>query len=118
MHTAALWKSSDERRYEPRKPLHTRVQLLLPNTSLIEARAFDISLGGLGMVSPLNLPVRAQGTAAFSLPVKDGAIQTIRLPVRIAYSICSSANVGFKIGLQWLSIDEQDRFKIAAYIQT
>ena len=93
-----------ERRQEDRKVFRGPAQLLLPTREVQSVRTLDISLGGIGLVAPSNLPRDAVCEVKFRPPLLADRVETLMARGRVAYSILSGKENGFLVGLQFTDI--------------
>ena len=105
-----------ERRREDRRPLRGPAQLLLPSRELLHARTVDLSLGGIGLVAPSNLPANAICEVKFRAPMVDNRIEMLIARGRVAYSILSGKENGFMVGLQFTDIPAGTQAIIKRYL--
>ncbi len=93
-----------ERRVEDRKVFRGPAQLLLPTREMQRVRTLDISLGGIGLVAPSNLPRDAVCEIRFRPPVVSDHVEMLAARGRVAYSVLSGKENGFLVGLQFTDI--------------
>ena len=93
-----------DRRTTKRKVLLTHADIELSETEVLSGHAVDISLGGAGLVSPVNLKIGQEVAIGMSLSV-CGMSHRISLSGRVAYSVKMGID-RFRIGLQWIHLDD------------
>ena len=103
------------RRSENRRVLRTRVVLVFPSHPPFEGRTLDIASGGLGLEVPYNLHVGEEGTVGIQLLVM-GVRRLIEARVRVANCICHTE--GFRIGLSFVSMNDDSRKAILDYLKS
>jgi len=92
-----------ERRGGKRKTLLTHADIELSDTEVLSGHAVDISVGGAGLISPVNLKVGQEVAIGLSL-MACGIDQRISLSGRVAY--CVKVGIDrFRVGLQWIHLD-------------
>lgn len=93
-----------DRRREDRKLFRSPAQLQLPNREVQRVRTLDISPGGIGIVSPSNLPKDVVCEIKFRAPLLGDRVEMLVARGRIAYSILSGKENGFLVGVQFTEI--------------
>lgn len=93
-----------ERRVEDRKVFRGPGQLLLPTREVLSVRTLDLSLGGIGLVAPSNLPRDAMCEVKFRSPIVSDRLETLLARGRVAYSVLSGKENGFLVGLQFVDV--------------
>ncbi|NML15795.1 PilZ domain-containing protein [Azohydromonas caseinilytica] len=78
--------------------------LLLPTRELMAVPTVDISPGGVGFVSPLNLPLDLACEIRFRAPIIGQHVEMFVARGQVAYSVLSGPEGGFIIGLQFTDI--------------
>jgi c-di-GMP-binding flagellar brake protein YcgR len=92
-----------ERRGGKRKVLLTHADIELSETEILSGHAVDISMGGAGLISPVNLKIGQEIAIGMSL-MACGMNQRISLSGRVAY--CVKVGIDrFRVGLQWIHMD-------------
>jgi len=76
----------------------------------------DISIGGIGFVSPLELVKEAVAEVSVDLVLKDRGIGTIQARGIVRFCGASSAQGVYRVGLEFTEITEAHRETIATYI--
>lgn len=107
-------ESSDysEQRASNRKVLLTHADIELSPTQVLSGHAVDISLGGAGLISPVNLNVGQEVAIGMSL-MACGMNQRISMNGRVTY--CLKVGIErFRIGLQWIHLDTETEAFIQA----
>ena len=80
-----------------RYPLHGRVQVALPNQTILSGHALDISVGGICIILQNQIPVDAVFLIRFEMVVK-GKIHVITAQAKSIYGVFASGG-GFRVGL-------------------
>ena len=104
----------EEQRTSPRKVLKTRALVALDGLGTESGRTTDIGQDGLGMNFPDPLPVGQAGYVRFSL-LFDGKPNNVTARVRTRYCIFSQGE--FKVGLQFIDVDEAASVLITRYLR-
>ena len=94
-----------DRRTSERKAFRAPALLRLPDRQVLEVRTFDISLGGIGVVTPFNLKLDGVCDIRVRPPILTGGVDVLLARTRIAHSILSGKEKGFMIGLEFTEID-------------
>lgn len=106
LHDATLRQPTidqSERRGGKRKVLLTHADIELSETEMLSGHAVDISIGGAGLISPVDLKVGQEVAIGMSL-MACGMDQRISLSGRVAY--CVKVGIDrFRVGLQWIHLD-------------
>ncbi len=104
--------TSDERRGGKRKVLLTHADIELSESEMLSGHAVDISIGGAGLISPVNLKIGQEVAIGMSL-MACGVNQRISLSGRVAY--CVKVGIDrFRVGLQWIHLDTTTESFISA----
>ncbi len=93
-----------ERRREQRRILRTAAFILLPQRQPIEVRTADISLGGMGIITPASPPPKITFGVRLALPNRTGGTSPFEAQVKVMNSIYSSAEGGFKVGVSFVDL--------------
>ncbi|NEX60725.1 PilZ domain-containing protein [Noviherbaspirillum galbum] len=102
---------SSETRVYPRKALRCPALIVLPGIAPIRAKTVDVSLGGLSLVLPGQLPAGQPCTLVFE-PIINGKPRRITAAIRVIYSILSSTD-GFRTGVQFVELDAENNKSLA-----
>jgi hypothetical protein len=94
---------AQERRLRSRKSIHLRAQIMLMDESLLEGHTVDLSLAGLGLFSPVRIPVGEECAVTFELAA-CGETRAIRLQALVCYCTPHSANC-YRIGMRVINAD-------------
>lgn len=89
-----------EQRLDARQILRTEVALQLASGEVHHARSYDLSLGGMALVTQVQL---AQGTLSqleFVLAVAQEDAQPVRIAAQLVY--CLPCHGGYKSGWQFI----------------
>lgn len=105
-----------ERRTAERKYLRCRVQVLVPGVGRREARATDISTGGMGILADYVLKGGIWLRVGFSLHQGDGSAMLIDLNACVMHCVLSRDG-GYKIGLQYKDVTTAQQQFIERYIK-
>lgn len=89
------------RRRHDRSRFAATVQLRLGCGQLLEGRTLDISLGGLLLLLPLNLPVDTRGHVRLRVPASPSGAREITAEVQVASMVLSGRQGGFLAGLRF-----------------
>lgn len=105
-----------DRRLGQRRPLRQAAELILPGNRLLPVRIHDVSLGGMSLIVPVNLPAQTGVRIRTSLPLKPAGRLPAELPATVQYSVLSSAGGGFQVGVNFGTLPEPVRAAIAAHV--
>jgi len=107
----------EERRVFERKTLRGPARIVLRDAQATIVRMLDISLGGAGILSELNLPAKKSFQLEFNILVrKTNTVAGIRAPVVVTHVAFSNNEGGFKVGLQFLSLSDVQKQLINQFI--
>ncbi|WP_298232721.1 PilZ domain-containing protein [uncultured Azohydromonas sp.] len=105
-----------DRRLGERKKFRAPALLRLPDRQVIEVRTFDISVGGIGVVTPMNLRQDVVCDIRVRPPILSEGMEVLLARGRIAHSILSGKEKGFLIGLEFVEIASSMREIIKQYV--
>lgn len=94
---------SAETRSFPRKPLRANAQVLLPGAAPLRGKTVDISLGGLSLFIPDQIPVGQVCTVGVDTLLRGNVVR-ITAVARIVYSILKGTD-GYRTGMQFIDVD-------------
>ncbi|WP_157263589.1 PilZ domain-containing protein [Azohydromonas aeria] len=114
---SAGWNSARERREHPRKFLSGTAHVLVPGRAPIEVHTLDISIGGLGIVSPTNLPYEWIGQIRFTLTREPYGVDTVVAPVQVVHSVLSGRQRGFMVGMRFVDLPPDIEGIIQRYME-
>lgn len=106
---------SDRRRHE-RKRLGGHTVVVLPPDRIVRVRPLDISVGGMGIVVPIDPPAGIQFRIRTELPHGTRST-TIEATVQVTHSALSGPYDGFKVGLRFMDLDLAHRDVIEAFLR-
>jgi c-di-GMP-binding flagellar brake protein YcgR len=96
-----------ERRVTDRKTLRTRATIILGQTQAFEVRTLDLSTGGMGIVAQANPRPGTLMGIRFMLPLKPGGYHPFEARAKVAHSVYSASEQGFKIGLSFIDLSPE-----------
>lgn len=100
-----------ETRTYPRKVLRCQARIALPGMAPMRGRTVDISLGGICMLVPEQLPVGQACDVGFEAPL-NGKLVRVIASGKIIYSILSGTE-GFRTGVQFVQLDAANNKTLA-----
>lgn len=103
-----------EQRRAPRKALHRPATVIVDGSSCPGARTQDVSVGGVCVVLHQQVAPGQVCAVEFDIPVK-GRHMKVRGVGKGAYSVCVGVD-GFRVGVQFLHIDDASLSAIRAYM--
>jgi hypothetical protein len=114
---APSWAALDQdRRLYPRKFLSGTGFLVVPGRPTFEIHTLDISMGGMGVVSPWNLPYDLLCEIHFTLAREPAGVDILAAPARVAHSILSGRENGFLVGLQFVNLSPNTAATISRFM--
>lgn len=105
-----------ERRRHDRKPLRAKALLQLPDRAPLPVRTVDVSIGGLGVVSPVNINPLLACKVRVNLPLQPIGHALVEARATVAYCVLSSSESGFLVGLQLLNLPIESARAIAHFL--
>jgi c-di-GMP-binding flagellar brake protein YcgR len=106
-----------ERREYDRRPMKGRARVTMEGRPPMMVSIIDISLGGLSVVSHLNLPNKLAIKVEFNILLrKTGDFAGMRTAAVVAYSAFSHEERGFKLGLQFTGLSDHSKAAIQQYV--
>ncbi|NNM52161.1 MAG: PilZ domain-containing protein [Pseudomonadales bacterium] len=97
---------NDERRTAQRKPIRCRV-LLRFDGKIIPSQGMDISVGGLSVVTEINLPPKKVGEIYFYMPLSLADSPPFRAQTITLHGAYSHSDGGFRLGLKFQRMSKQ-----------
>ena len=94
-------KGGIERRAHGRKPLNMGIGIAIQGMAPLQARAFDISEGGIGFVAQSSLPAGSACRLNFTLPSGSAVHREVEARATIAYCFLSPEMGGYKVGAKF-----------------
>lgn len=110
--------ANTDRRQGERKRFRALAEMRLPNQQVLHVRAFDISVGGIGVVSPLNVRLETLCEIKVRTPLFDAGINIFQLRARVTHSVLSATEAGFMLGLEFENPPTAAVNVIKQYIKT
>ena len=114
----SLTSTPQNKRQHERRILRATAVLLLPGQPALEVRTSDISLGGLGIVAGANPPPNLICRLSVPLPLTYGGARRIEVVAKVAHSVFSSRDGGFKVGLVFQNPSADALSAITDYLHT
>lgn len=105
-----------QRRAQERRPLRAQAQLRLTEARVITVHTFDISSGGLGLVSPTNLQVGSNCIVSLPLPDSQHTKAVAKMLAEVSHCIFTSAEGAFKVGLRFIEVPPDSAALISRYL--
>jgi c-di-GMP-binding flagellar brake protein YcgR len=105
-----------EFREHARGRLVCTVHVMLPGRRIVEARAVDISVGGLRLLVPTNLPLHSVHNIRLGLPGNPEGSYTVMARGQVMNVMFSGKENGFMVGLRFTSISHAAVEAIAQYL--
>jgi len=94
-------KGEIERRAHERKALSMGVSVVVRGMAPLQARAFDVSDGGIGFVAQSSLRTGSACQLTFTLSSTSAVRREIETRATIAYCFLSPEMGGYKVGAQF-----------------
>ena len=95
--------TKSETRTYPRKVLRCQARVALPGMPALRAKTVDVSLGGICLVVPEQLPSGQTCNVGFEAPL-NGKMVRVFAVAKVVYSILTGTE-GFRTGLQFVELD-------------
>lgn len=97
---------SDRRGHE-RQAFRTDALLTLPGGRNVLAQTLDVGMGGAAVVTDVNPPIGAPLTIRMSMPARPSGQKIFQAQARVANATLSGTDGGFRLGLQFESLDSE-----------
>lgn len=97
-------QDKSEKRTHERVTLRTQATILLSDKKTIKVRTLDIALGGMAVVADGNPNPGVIFNIQLTLPLREDTPTLFEAKVRVAHSVLSGKEGGFKIGLQFIEL--------------
>lgn len=101
MERPVLTEDGSERRGWPRAPIRRTTRIVLRSGAKFEARSFDISSSGLGVLCDQAIPKGELCAVGLTMLFADDSTFDVKVAAHVAYSVFSSDRQAFKIGLSF-----------------
>ena len=101
-HVSLMSKKPETRNY-PRKVLRGQARIALPGMPATRAKTLDVSLGGICLLVPEQLPTGRIFNVGFEAPLNGNMVRVFAAG-KVIYSILAGTE-GFRTGLQFTEID-------------
>ncbi|MBK7353582.1 MAG: PilZ domain-containing protein [Nitrosomonas sp.] len=99
-------QGKSEKRTHERVTLRTQAIILLPDRKTIKVRTLDIALGGMAIVADGNPNPGVTFNIQLTIPLRADILPLFEAKVRVAHSVLSGREGGFKIGLQFIELSD------------
>jgi hypothetical protein len=93
------------------------VRLRLSTGCVVEARTLDISLGGVQLLLPINLPVDAVCQLQLSVPAQFCGTRTVVAEAKVASALFSGRENGFLAGLRFTRLPAASQAGLEDYLR-
>ncbi|WP_298234990.1 PilZ domain-containing protein [uncultured Azohydromonas sp.] len=113
----ALRAGADRRKFK-RTLYRSHARLLLPDLDAIEVRTVDISSGGVGIVSPLNLLPGTPCEIHLRFRKIPIGMENVAMQAQVAYCVLSGREQGFLSGIQFVEPSREALKAIDRYIRS
>ena len=107
---------SDKRTHE-RVTLRTQATVLLSDSKTIKVRTLDIALGGMAIVADGNPTPGVTFNIRLARPLRSDTPSPFEAKVRVAHSVLSGKEGGFKIGLQFIELSDTAKFVLEQFLE-
>lgn len=110
-------QDKSEKRIHKRITLRTSATILLPDKKTIKVRTLDIGSGGMAIVADGNPNQGVIFNIQMILPLHTGIPPIFEATVRVAHSVLSGQEGGFKIGLQFVELNDSAELALNQFIE-
>lgn len=107
---------SEKRTYE-RVTLRTQATILLSDKKTIKVRTLDIALGGMAIVADGNPNPGVVFNIQLTLPLRADVPPLFEAKVKVAHSVLSGKEGGFKIGLQFIDLNDAAESMLVQFLE-
>jgi c-di-GMP-binding flagellar brake protein YcgR len=109
--------SESSGRVHRRRLLNIPAEVALSASQSFAVRLLDVSEGGAGIVAPAAAPSGLKFTLRFQLPERVGMAATpVELQSRVVHSVLSRDSAGFRIGVQFLALRDEEIQRLRSYV--
>lgn len=109
-------RSYAESREHERGLIASTAHLLLPGQRIVEARALDLSTGGVRLVAPINLPLRTVCGVRLTVPGIPSGARIVMARAQVMNIVFSGKESGFVLGLRFITISRPALAAIEQYL--
>jgi c-di-GMP-binding flagellar brake protein YcgR len=109
--------SGVNRRKFERYPLWTTARIELSSKKVLDVRTVDVGQGGMGIIAGVNPKFGTTFKVILRLPVKPAVIEPFEVKVRVVHSVFANDHGGFKIGLQFVELDNNAESTLQGFIK-
>ena len=102
-HVSPPMIAKSETRIYPRKVLRGQARVALPGMPAMRAKTIDVSLGGICMMVPEQIPPGKVCNVGFEAPLNGKMVRVFAVG-KVVYSILAGTD-GFRTGLQFTEVD-------------
>jgi len=107
-------KQHPEQRLDAQRILRTEVTLQLASGQVQCARSYDLSLGGMALITQVQLAPGTLAQLEFALMPSPGEVLRVRLRAHLVY--CQPCNGGCKSGWQFIDPASQQLAYVGAWL--
>lgn len=107
--------SGIERRRAVRKMIRTRVTLT-QGENQFSVQSFDVSIGGIGLILPINPPYGLIVSLRFVIPKKPRGTALVEATGKVVHSIFSADEDGFKVGVNFTSLNDASKAALIGFL--
>ncbi len=105
-----------ENRSSDRRPVSWRAKILLPQGQVLEARATDVGLNGLGLLLPVPLPEGKIVQLAVQIPRGGpGKYEVLTGSARVVFQVLRGGE--YQVGVEWQQLEPAKRQLIAQFVE-
>ena len=111
-----MFQKPSELRENRRRVLRGEVRAILADGSRLQGQVLDVSVGGIGLILPCNLPAGSELRIWFLVPDKMRGRVPVEALARVAHAVFSSKQGAFQVGLIFKQIPEEQRLVLERYV--
>ena len=111
-----MFQKPGDLRAHPRRLLRGEARAILTDGSRLLGQLLDVSLGGIGLALPVNLPAGAEMRVWFMVPDKSQGRVAVEARARVANSVFSSKHGAFQVGLSLAQVSDAHRVVLERYV--
>lgn len=105
-----------EARKHRRARAHWPIRLIGASGSVSSGWVWDVSEGGMGLVSPVNVPVGSMLETALAIPNPKDARRNLAVQARVRVVFSSFTGTQSRLGVQFLALPLEARAAIRTYV--
>jgi hypothetical protein len=108
--------AGQNQRKHPRRVLRNSAQIRISGGEAVHVSMLDIGAGGFSIVTSANPKPNTACAALLTIPVKPYGGTPVEVQATVVYSVYSSIDAGFKVGLKFTKLSPEGYAAIAEFV--